>query len=57
MLPRRDLLKTSLTVGGCAACGALGIGACGRAARADRDLRIGLRTLVHRRAARDDHER
>ena len=35
MIPRRDLLKTSLTICGCAACGALGIGGSGRDARAD----------------------
>jgi acetolactate decarboxylase len=35
MIPRRDVLKTSLTICGCAACGALGIGASGRDARAE----------------------
>jgi len=35
MVARRDILKTSLTLCGCAACGALGIGASGRDARAD----------------------
>jgi acetolactate decarboxylase len=35
MVKRRDLLKTSLTVCGCAVCGTLGIGASGSAARAD----------------------
>jgi hypothetical protein len=33
MLQRRDLLKTSLTICGCAACGELGIGASDSAAR------------------------
>jgi hypothetical protein len=35
MVARRDLLRTSLTVCGCAACGALGIGELSRNARAD----------------------
>ena len=35
MVSRRDVLKMSLTVCGCAACGALGVGASGRDARAD----------------------
>lgn len=35
MIPRRDLLKASLTVCGCAVCGGFGIGASGRDARAD----------------------
>ena len=35
MVERRDILKTSLTLCGCAACGALGIGGLGRDARAD----------------------
>jgi len=35
MVSRRDVLRTSLTVCGCAACGALGVGASGRDARAD----------------------
>jgi hypothetical protein len=35
MMQRRDLLKTSLTVCGCAICGELGVGASGRAAGAD----------------------
>src|SRR5271169_3493221 len=35
MVRRRDLLKTSLTVCGCAVCGTLGIGASGSVARAD----------------------
>jgi acetolactate decarboxylase len=35
MIPRRDLLKTTLTVCGCAVCGGLGIGASRREARAD----------------------
>jgi acetolactate decarboxylase len=41
MTPRRDILKTSLTLCGCAACGALGIGASGRDARADGPTAIG----------------
>jgi acetolactate decarboxylase len=43
MVQRRDILKTSLTLCGCAACGALGIGAAGRAsgARADSPTAIG----------------
>jgi acetolactate decarboxylase len=35
MVQRREILKTSLTLCGCAACGALGIGGAGRDARAD----------------------
>jgi len=35
MVSRRDVLKMSLTVCGCAACGALGVGASGHDARAD----------------------
>lgn len=35
MIARRDVLKTSLTICGCAACGTLSIGASGRSARAD----------------------
>jgi acetolactate decarboxylase len=35
MVQRRDILKTSLTLCGCAACGALGTGGAGRGARAD----------------------
>jgi acetolactate decarboxylase len=35
MVQRRDLLKTSLTICGCAICGGFGIGASGRDARAD----------------------
>ena len=41
MVERRDLLKMSLTVCGCAACGALGVGASGRDARADSPTAIG----------------
>ena len=41
MVPRRDILKTSLTLCGCAACGALGIGTSGRDARADGPTAIG----------------
>lgn len=35
MVARRDLFKASLTVGGCAACGAMGTGASGGSARTD----------------------
>src|SRR5438552_6100291 len=35
MVARRDVLKTSLTVCGCAACAGLGVGASGGSARAD----------------------
>src|ERR1700758_2597947 len=35
MVQRRDFLKTSMTICGCAICGELGIGASGSAARAD----------------------
>jgi acetolactate decarboxylase len=35
MVQRREILKTSLTLCGCAACGALGTGGAGRDARAD----------------------
>jgi hypothetical protein len=35
MVQRRDLLKTSLTICGCAICGELGIDVSGNAARAD----------------------
>ena len=41
MARRRDILQTSLSVCGCAACGALGIGSCGRDARADSPTAIG----------------
>ena len=41
MMPRRNLLKASLTVCGCAACGTLGIGVSPRDARADSPTAIG----------------
>ena len=41
MIPRRDLLKTGLTVCGCAVCGGFGIGASGREAGADGPTAIG----------------
>jgi acetolactate decarboxylase len=41
MVQRREILKTSLTLCGCAACGALGIGGLGAGARADGPTTVG----------------